>query len=147
MHKSSTGFVVVSLVAAVMVTGCAHKGSEPGPTAPTETSSMGTGTAAQPQTMDLDVTASRWAKVDDGPLSVTGMVGVGNFNGEAVCYASAGPACGNSSSPTADLGTQVYSCSGGACSPANGGRVESGRILCCGSIKGNGGKLRVAYTK
>lgn len=147
MQKSSTRFFVMSVVAAVLSTGCASsKGAEAGTSTETgtDTSAM---SAGQRQMSEHTVTNTSWAKVDSGPLSIVGVVGVGTFNGEATCYASAGPTCGNSSSRVADLGTRVFSCGGGQCVPENGGQVQAGQILCCGPINGNGGKLRVSYTK
>ena len=146
MHKSSTRFFVVSLVAAVLATGCAHK-PEAGAATPSDTATTGAGMEAQRQTSEVDVTSTKWANVTSGPATVVGVVGVGRFDGESACYASTSATCPNASTPVADLGTPVYSCSAGTCSAQNGGRVESGRNLCCGAIKGSGGKLRVVYMK
>jgi len=144
MQKRSTCFLVMSAVVAVLATGCASKkGAE------TETPAESTtaGLEAQRQTSEHNVTNTSWANVDSGPLSIIGVVGVGRFDGEAECYASAGPTCANPSSAGANRGTLVFSCGGGRCVPENGGRVEAGRILCCGSNNGRGGKLRVTYAK
>jgi hypothetical protein len=145
MQKNSIRFLMMSVVAAVLATGCAsNKAAEADTTAGT-----GTGTTAmsggQRQSSEHNVTSTSWAKVESGPVSVVGLVGVGNFEGEAECYASAGPTCGNASS--AARGTRVLSCGGGRCTPENGGQVSDGQILCCGVTQGRGGKVRVSYMK
>lgn len=144
MHKSSTRFFMMSLMVAVVATGCASKKGATADTS-TDTSTGAMSAGGQRQSGDFDVSGNKWAMVDPGPLTVNGVVGVGHFNGEAQCYASAGPTCGNSSS--GNLGTRVFSCTSGGCAAENGGQVASGQILCCGPMNGNGGKLRVTYTK
>lgn len=148
MHKSCTGFFVVSLVAAVLSTGCSHKQQTPvASDTGTAAASVEAQAQAQRETSDVDVTSTKWSKVESGPVTVVGLVGVGRFDGEAACFATSSPACGNASTPSANQGTRVFACTGGTCAAENGGRVASGQILCCGPVKGNGGKLRVAYTK
>jgi hypothetical protein len=147
MKKNSTRFLMMSVVAAVLATGCAsNKGAEGG--MPAESGAGPTAMSAGERKMtEHNVSSTTWAMVDSGPLSVVGAVGVGQFDGEATCYASAGAACGNASSPAASLGTRVLSCGGGQCKPENGGQVSSGQMLCCGTTQGRGGKLRVSYMK
>lgn len=141
MQKRSASFFVLSLVAAVLATGCAHKKS-----AEEGTTAQSTPAAPLRQTADVEATGAKWAQVEAGPLTVVGLTGVGRFDGQAECYASAGPSCPNASSSPADFGTRVYMCSG-TCSAENGGKVEAGKMLCCGPVKGNGGKLRVSFMK
>lgn len=141
MQKNSIRFVMMSVVAAVLATGCASsKGAEAG--AGTETGGT-TAMSGGRQTAEHNVSSTNWAMVDSGPLSLVGVTGVGNFNGEAACYATTSATCSNA----ATTGTAVYSCTGGTCSAQNGGQVASGQTLCCGAAKGAGGKLRVIYTK
>lgn len=140
MQKRSASFFVVSFVAAVLSTGCAHKQETGTTTAQSEAPA-----APQRQTSEVSVTGAKWEKVDSGPLTVMGVVGVGRFDGESLCVATAAPTCPNATST--DRGTTVFACIAGTCGAQNGGHVEAGKTLCCGATQGNGGKLRVSYTK
>lgn len=99
---------------------------------------------------DISVTARAWALVDTGPLTVKSAVFKPDFNGTLGCFsAQMAAACGNSETPTADLGFELFSCGspGGACKVPAGAKVDSGRMLCCGATKGYGGPATVTYSK